>query len=111
MKKLICIILICWLPILMATANAMSLQMASQAMHDDMQVESTMSCHDKVDTQSVKAHNCINCGFCVMATSVISFVSSSFLNIPEFKSFKTSFINDELQSINHLPADRPPILN
>jgi hypothetical protein len=110
MKKLICILLISWLPILMVTANAMSLEMATQAMSDE-KAQASMPCHDKTDQQAVKAHKCIDCGFCVIATSIVNANITSSLHIPEFKSFKLSFTNDELKSINHSPAYRPPILN
>lgn len=93
----------------MVTANAMNLQMTTQAMNGDTQ-QAAMSCHDEADTQSVKAH-CVSCGFCVLATSFVSFGRFADLDIPEFKSFKTSFINDNFHSIADSPDHRPPILN
>ncbi len=110
MKKLICILLISWMPILMATANAMSLQMTTQAMNSNLKVEASMPCHGEAEQKPVK-HHCISCGFCVVATSIVYTTATPQLNIPAFKSFKSSFIDDEFKSINHLPAYRPPILN
>lgn len=111
MKKLICILLIGWLPLFMVAANAMSLQMKTKTMHDDMQVQSSMPCHGEPDDVPSESHNCISCGLCVVATSVPFTPVPPALNIPVFKSFKLSFAEDEFKSINHSPAYRPPILN
>lgn len=111
MKKLICILLIGWLPVFMVAANAMSLQMTTKVMNDDAQVQSSMPCHDKVDDVPVKSHNCINCGLCVVTTSVAFTTVSPVLHIPAFKSFKLSSVDDAFKSINHSPAYRPPILS
>lgn len=111
MKKLICILLIGWLPVFMVAANAMSLQMKTKTMHDDMQVQSSMPCHGEPDDVPSKSHNCISCGLCVVATSVPFMPVPPALNIPVFKSFKLSFAENEFKSINHSPAYRPPILN
>lgn len=111
MKKLICIVLISWLPVFMLTANAMSLQMTTQSLIADLQTEASMPCHDKTDKQPLKAHNCMSCGFCAIATSIASTTTVPFLHIPECKSFKTSFVDDGFNSIDHAPAYRPPILN
>jgi hypothetical protein len=111
MKKLICILLIGWLPVFMVAANAMSLQMTTKVMNDDVQVQSSMPCHDEVDDAPVKSHNCISCGLCVVTTSVTFTSVSPVLHIPAFKSFKLSFVDDAFKSIYHAPAYRPPILN
>lgn len=111
MKKLICILLIGWLPVFMVAANAMSLQMMTKTMHGDMQVQSSMPCHSEPDDVPSKSHNCISCGLCVVATSAAFTPVAPALNIPVFKSFNLSFADDEFKSINHSPAYRPPILN
>jgi hypothetical protein len=110
MKKLICLLLISWMPILMATANAMNLQMTSQSINADLQAPTSMPCHDEAKQQPVK-HNCMSCGFCVITTYIVFSGATPRLSIPAFKSFKSSFIDDKLQSIHHSPAYRPPILN
>jgi succinate dehydrogenase/fumarate reductase-like Fe-S protein len=110
MKKLICILLVSWLPVFMATANAMSLQMALQV-NVDIQEQVSMPCHDKASKKSDSSSDCVGCGFCMIATSIANVDMVPFLDVPAFTSLKVSFINVEYKSTDYSPAFRPPILN
>jgi hypothetical protein len=111
MKKLMCTVLIIWLPIFMVTANAMRVQMATNTMHGETQMQSTMPCHAASDQDSVQSHHCMSCPFCAIATSAVNIGFIPLINIPSFQSFKLSFVDDALQSIDHAPLYRPPILH
>jgi hypothetical protein len=111
MRKLICILLMSWLPVFMVTANAMSLQMMTKAMHGDMQAQADMPCHDRTDHQPAKTHNCISCGFCMAATSMANFDSAPVLDLPVITSPAPVAIDVIFESTNDSPAFRPPILS
>lgn len=109
MKKLMCTVLVIWLPIFMVTANAMRMQMATNTMHDQTQMQSTMPCHAESDQATVQSHRCMSCPLCAVATSAINIGFIPLINIPTFQSLKLSFVDDALQSIDHSPLYRPPI--
>jgi len=110
MKKLICILLMAWLPVLMVTASAMSLQMTFQGQQS--QEADSASCHDKIgNQQSEKTHQCIACGFCMMATSMASFDTAPVLAIPALTSTAPLSIDVVFKSTTNTPAFRPPILS
>jgi len=111
MKKLICTVLMMWLPIFMVTANAMRMQMETKAMNGETQMQATMSCHTQSDQVSVKLPHCMSCPLCAVATSAIDIGFIPLINIPSFQSFKLSLTDDTLQSIDHSPLYRPPILH
>lgn len=111
MKKLICTVLIIWLPIFMVTANAMRMQMATKPTNDKTQMQSSMPCHTESKAASVKSHYCMSCPLCAVATSAVNVGFIPLINIPTFQSFKLSLTNDALQSIDHSPLYRPPILH
>lgn len=111
MKKLICILLVSWLPIFMATANAMGLQMSIQSMNDHHQQMVDMPCHDKSNDQKQSQHHCISCGFCVIATSIASFDNTPIFALEAFTSISPAFIDVGFKSADQSPAFKPPILN
>lgn len=111
MKKMICILLIAWLPLLMVTANAMGLQMTIQNIGDSHQQMTDMPCHDGSDNQQKTQHRCVNCGFCVMTTSIANFDHAPIFELEAFTSISPTFIDVGFKSADQSPAFRPPILN
>lgn len=110
MKKLICILLMAWLPVFMVTAGAMSLQMTLQG--QQTQQADSASCHDNIGNQkSEKIHQCIACGFCMMATSMASFDTALGLAITALTSTAPLSTDVVFKSINDTPAFRPPIFS
>ena len=111
MNRFICILLMGWLPIFMVTASAMSLQMTLQSQNHHAQTVDVSPCHDKVSTQQDKVHQCIACGFCMMATAMASFDTVPVLDIPAFISTAPLSFDVSFNSTNPSPGFRPRILN
>jgi hypothetical protein len=111
MKKRLCILLMCWLPIFMLSANAMSLQMTLQQLKTEHQSMHSMACHQDKSNQSESAQTCLGCGFCVVATSIASFNNAPTFYLENGVSTAPLMIDVIYQSYNLLPADRPPILS
>jgi hypothetical protein len=95
----------------MATANAMDLQMTMQDIGETSQQMADMPCHDSIDKKETNSHNCIGCGFCVVATSIASFHSVPTINVPAIASINPAYIDVIFKSADQSPAFRPPILN
>lgn len=116
MKKLICILLMSWLPIFMVTANAMSLQMTSQNMSHSAEQSAVAysdakACHDKTNKRQDGAHHCVSCGFCLMATSMANFDTFPVIDILVFSSIAPEAIDVVFNATSYSPAFRPPIFN
>jgi formate hydrogenlyase subunit 6/NADH:ubiquinone oxidoreductase subunit I len=112
MKKLICIVLIGWLPVFMVTANAMSFQMTIQEVSKaTVPAEVVPPCHDTSNQPQEVAHQCIGCGFCMMASSMANFNTIPTIAIPALTSDAPESVDVVFQSTNYSPAFRPPILN
>jgi len=117
MKKIICILLMCWLPLSLVTAQAMSTKMMLQNQQDSdlsLSSQSAESCHGETHTQkgkTSKPHKCTVCGSCVLASSVATFSSIesgvTFLKTAlKYLAFQPSFVSIESESFI-----KPPILN
>jgi hypothetical protein len=109
MKKIICILLMCWLPLSMVTAQAMSTKMMLQNQQDSdstLRSQGAESCHGETHTQkdkTSKSHKCTVCGSCVLASSVATFSSIesgiTFLKTAlKHLAFEPTFVSIELIS-------------
>lgn len=114
MKRLICILLIGWLPCFSVVAQAMALQMQTQEFVDNQQ--SMMACHEHGDQGQSdhktlpETHRCQVCGFCVVTSGVadIDFqpqISTQFSAAGKLPLFAAVF-----HSLTYPPAIKPPIL-
>ena len=98
------------LPVFMVTASAMSLQMTLQGQQTHQ--ADLASCHDNIGNQkSEKIHQCIACGFCMMATSMVSFDTALGLEITALTSTAPLSTDVVFKSINDTPVFRPPIFS
>ena len=89
----------------------MSLQMTLQDQSNHAQTADVAPCHDEVSTQQDKVHQCIACGFCMIATAMASFDTVPVLDIPAFISTAPLSFDVAFKSTNYSPAFRPPILH
>jgi hypothetical protein len=116
-KKVICILLICWLPLSLVTAQAMSTKMMLQNQQDSdltLSSQSAESCHGETHSQNdeaSKSHKCSVCGSCVLVSAVATFDNiatfSLFLKISlKHLAFEPTFVSIESESFI-----KPPILN
>jgi hypothetical protein len=129
MKKLISILLMCWLPLFMSSAWAMDLQMNSgmQMQQENSASMADMPCHDMQASHDLQTsaepaktactdcvdntsdiHNCASCGLCMIslsATQIELFAAapiatpSDAIRLPDSAFF----------SQDYRPAIKPPI--
>ncbi|MDX1913946.1 MAG: hypothetical protein SFU55_00050 [Methylophilus sp.] len=112
MKRLICIVLICWLPLFAVTANALSLQMTMANQQSEATQASQMACHEDVHqhpSQQHASHNCALCGFCTVVTSAAIFSFPPLLHMHATASAKPIFVEVTFNSLPHPPVIKPPI--
>lgn len=96
----------------MVTANAMSIQMTLAGQQAETHQVTQMSCHEDVNQdQSLdsKSHHCLMCGLCMAATSVAISSFTSGFNFHPITSSKPFFLGAIFNSLQHLPAIKPPI--
>jgi len=114
MKKLICLFLMLWLPLFMASAWAMNMQMQLDSTAHDV-VITHMSCHDDTNqaqgNQAHKTHQCLACGICALANASASFSTAPFLNLTAKLSSAPLPVNVVFSSQDYPPAYKPPISN
>lgn len=116
MKKALCIALICWLPLFMATAQAMSVQMELNQMSTQLPVDSgtaMMACH-QVDgnTQSDPAsHQCMLCGICMATSATASFSTVPLFALNHLPSIKPLSSDVVYASLGQTPSIKPPIFS
>lgn len=117
MRKVICILLLCWLPLSMVTAQVMSVKMMLNShlgTNQIQEIDSTESCQDNTHQQkslSSKSHKCTVCGSCVLASATAT-LGDFPTHIDSLKSpskhlaFEPTFV-----SITPETFIKPPILN
>ncbi|MGB7816032.1 MAG: DUF2946 family protein [Methylotenera sp.] len=114
MKRLICLFLMLWLPLFMASAWAMNMQMQLDSTAHDV-VIMHMSCHDDTNqaqgNQTHKTHQCFACGICALANASASFSTAPFFNLATKPSSAPLPANVVFSSQDYPPAYKPPILN
>jgi hypothetical protein len=115
MKRYFCIFLMSWLPLFMASASAMSMQMAFASNHAAiLQSSSHMPCHEDVSkhppSQNQK-HFCMVCGFCVIANGVVINNTVPEFHMHQVASTKSVFVDVVFYSLQHPPAIKPPIFS
>jgi hypothetical protein len=115
MKKYICMFLISWLPIFMASANAMSMQMAFTNQHANAHDMTQVSCHEDAQKMHQHAaehhqpHNCTLCGFCIAVGSAAIFNPMPLIHVHALVDTKPVFIDVRFNSLQTPPAFKPPI--
>lgn len=117
MRKVICILLMFWLPLSLATAQVMSAKMMLNShlgSNKIQEIESTESCHDKTHQQNSltsKSHKCSVCGSCVLASATAT-LSDFPTHIDSQKdSSKNLAFEPTFVSITPESFIKPPILN
>ena len=117
MKKVICILLMFWLPLSLVTAQTMSTKMMLQNQQNAelmLNNQYAESCHGETHAQNdntSKSHKCSVCGSCVLASSVATFSNiESGITFPKISlkhlAFEPAFASIEAESFI-----KPPILN
>jgi hypothetical protein len=115
MKRYFCIFLMSWLPLFMASANAMSMQMASANQHANAQKVTQVSCHEDAQqmhqhtSEHQQPHNCALCGFCIAVGSAAIFNPTPLLHVHVLADTKPIFIDVRFNSLQTPPAIKPPI--
>lgn len=117
MKKLVCLLLMFWLPLSMATAQAMSTKMMLKNQtgfgHTNIS-HSSESCHDNSNQDGgpeSKSHKCSACSSCVLASTAANFNSlpAAFISLnksAKHQAFQPKFVSIQLETLI-----KPPILN
>ena len=100
----------CWLPMFMVSAHAMSLQMVIQQVNSENQAMGSMPCHQDYVKQS-ESTSCLGCGFCAIASSIANFGQAPTFYIPTNSSTAPMMIDVIYESCYHSSTYRPPILS
>lgn len=114
---MICILLMCWFPLSMATAQAMSVQMmltSHLGSNQTQKIESAESCHDNKHQQeslTSKSHKCSVCGLCVLASATATL--GNFPSNIDSQKDRSKHLAFEPAFVSITPAIfiKPPILN
>lgn len=117
MRKHLCTLLLCWLPIFMTATQAMSMEMAFNGITPTSQaVQLSQVHHDchsdtqhSTDTNSNK-HFCVACGVCVLSHAV-SFETVKALTVQPNQSLAPPSFTANFTSQGYPPAIKPPISN
>jgi hypothetical protein len=114
MKKLISILLIGWLPLFMAVANAMSMQMTLENEHAYQHSAAHIYCHQDMQheqhsTPQHQPHQCTMCGFCTLVGSVAVSGYLPLLFTHAHILGNLSFLEVDFSSLQYPPAIKPPI--
>jgi len=115
----------CWLPLFMGSASAMSLHMAlknqsfnlTSLSHAATQTQN--SCHEdntninqhKQVKETHQKHQCLACGVCALANASASFDAVPKFDVCSQTSMMPRYFNVAFSSLDHPPAIKPPILN
>lgn len=120
MKKLICLLMMCWLPLSLTVANAMSARMmlnhsSSKTQHAAAAKATVqMPCHQAMqqhDNQKAQASVCVDCAACELATANVTMSTVAPFNTPEIVAEKYSILQASLISIQLPPSIKPPMLH
>ncbi len=114
MKRILCILLLCWLPISISVAQVMSTQMMLEresSSDEQPNANATVNCHDNSAQINGKSARCSDCVSCALVTSSATFRDFiSFKTLPKASSkyvlIKISFVSIQPPSII-----KPPIFN
>lgn len=112
MKKLICILLMFWLPLSLSLAHAMSTDMmiADNALHKELLAEPEHPCHQH-GTKSHGESDCKHCGSCTLAmANAMLKPLTVFDALPKMAS-KFRSLESTLTAFTVPPTIKPPILN
>ena len=124
MKKWICILLACWLPLFISAASAASMQMAivNQSVTAGSEKNiADMPCHQVVkDAQATSQrpseqtpgnqhHVCAACVFCVITGSFANFSHDISVHPSALTSTQPIFFTPSFHSQTYPPAIKPPI--
>lgn len=115
MRKLLCMLLMCWLPFSMAVAQAMSAQMIlkKQVSQDAQQFEVRLikSCHSDATQKDGDSSQCSQCVACALANTSATIKNIGTFKTQEETSAKYKTFHSTLVSIQLAPAFKPPIFN
>ncbi len=110
-----------WLPLFMASAWAMNMQMAledqqTQFVYSNHDIAKPhMSCHEAMNqtqgNQTHKTHQCLACGICALANASASFSTAPFFSLATNQSSAPHVLSVAFFSQDYPPAYKPPILN
>jgi hypothetical protein len=126
MRKIICIVLMCWLPLFMGAANAMSMQMALGSLQNsaettcpymaDMKMSemagmkmADMSKMTKSSEHKSSHHS--TCAACAIASASASYNAMPIFNVVASANDLPRAVNVTFPSQDLPPAIKPPILN
>lgn len=124
MKKLICLFMMCWLPLSITAAQAMSAQMMlnhfnsktqqSVTVAKEMTSAQSMPCHQYMQTskgEKAPASVCVKCAACDLATAFATFDVPSSKPLPKKIADKFTISQSSLISTQLPPSIKPPILH
>jgi hypothetical protein len=121
MKKMLCIILMLWLPCFVMAASVMSMQMQlaelptmqpemTLAMADEMPCHHDhASPHTQPASTPVAQHHCGVCGYCVISGSIAPLPTVAFFGLNSLTSLAPLFMATPVHSQTYPPAIKPPI--
>jgi hypothetical protein len=115
MKKLICLVLVFWLPLFFVAANAMALEMALPS-HVKTSSAMEMPCHNtqhnqhQSDLPSSK-HHCAVCGFCVIGGGTVFICQTTLFYFGRAQNTAPLFFALHSLSQTYPPAIKPPIVS
>lgn len=122
MKKMICIVLLAWLPLFVSAAGAASLQMTLDNhninTHNSDSAEPACHQHSVVDqskeapNQLPKGHHhfCSACGFCAVANGFVHLAPQITVPPSHLSPIQPALFTIAVHSQTYPPAIKPPIL-
>jgi hypothetical protein len=113
MKKIICMVLLVWLPAFMMASQAMSMQMALENTHQMPATELHHGCHQSKNYTGMthsKVHQCVVCTMCVLSHAV-ALNGSADSALQAMNHAQPLFDKAGFYSLNNPPALKPPKLS